>query len=95
LGNESRLWLLRLVDEQPRTVSALTEVTGMAQPLVSQHLRTLRQVGLLVAERHGKEVTYALADQHASHVVKDALFHAQQPARIDDPGTAQRTEQAL
>lgn len=86
LGNESRLGLLRLIDAEPRTVGALTEVTGMSQPLVSQHLRTLRLAGLVTASKAGKEVTYRLADLHVAHVVADALVHVQEPAAPADEG---------
>ena len=79
LGSESRLELLRVLGESPRTVSALVETTGMTQPLVSQHLRTLRQSGLVTAERRGKEVTYRVADLHVSHVIADALAHVSEP----------------
>ncbi|WP_226924740.1 ArsR/SmtB family transcription factor [Georgenia satyanarayanai] len=79
LGNESRLRLLRLVGQEPRTVGALVEVAAMSQPLVSQHLRTLRQAGLVAAQRSGREVVYSLADRHVEHVVDDALAHVQEP----------------
>jgi predicted transcriptional regulator len=42
LGNESRLRLLLLIGRESRTVGALAEASGLSQPLVSQHLRTLR-----------------------------------------------------
>lgn len=84
LGNESRLWLVRLLGGEPMTVSALTEATGMSQPLVSQHLRSLRQAGLVTAERRGKEMSYALADEHVTHVVTDALVHVQEPVSNDE-----------
>jgi DNA-binding transcriptional ArsR family regulator len=90
LGHESRLWLLRLVGQEPRTVSALTLATGMTQPLVSQHLRTLRQTGLVTAARKGKEVTYRLADEHVSHLVADALAHVREPGRPSRDGGASR-----
>jgi ArsR family transcriptional regulator, zinc-responsive transcriptional repressor len=80
LGNESRLLLLRLIGEEPRTVGSLTVATGLSQPLVSQHLRTLRQAGLVSATRSGKEVTYGIADRHVTHVIADALAHVQEPA---------------
>lgn len=80
LGSESRLWLLRLLGVQPRSVTALAEATGMTQPLVSQHLRTLRQAGLVTATRNGKELIYQVADEHVSHVVGDALAHVQEVA---------------
>ncbi|NDK33137.1 helix-turn-helix transcriptional regulator [Nesterenkonia sp. Hz 6-5] len=78
LGNESRLWLLQLIGHKPLTVGALVQATGMSQPLVSQHLRTLKQAGLVTADRHGKEVEYQLADHHVSHVIDDAIAHAQE-----------------
>ncbi|WP_210604707.1 ArsR/SmtB family transcription factor [Brevibacterium oceani] len=84
LGNESRLWLVRLLGGEPMTVSTLTEATGMSQPLVSQHLRSLRQAGLVTADRRGKEMTYSLADEHVAHVVADALVHVQEPVSDDE-----------
>jgi DNA-binding transcriptional ArsR family regulator len=82
LGSESRLGLLHMIGQEPRTVSALTGASGLSQPLVSQHLRTLRQAGLVTATRHGKEVIYRLADLHVSHVIADALAHVQEPAAV-------------
>lgn len=83
LGSESRLELLRLIAVEPRTVGSLVDATGMSQPLVSQHLRTLRQAGLAEASRDGKEVSYRLVDMHVAHLVADALVHVQEPATAD------------
>lgn len=82
LGHESRLQLLVLLNDHPHTVGALEGATGMSQPLVSQHLRLLRQSGLVTAERIGREVRYHVADRHVAHVVADALAHAREH---DDP----------
>ncbi|WP_022877356.1 helix-turn-helix transcriptional regulator [Microbacterium sp. B19] len=79
LGNESRLALVWLLSTGPLTVGALADKAGLSQPLVSQHLRTLRQAGLVTSEREGKEIRYALADQHVAHVVLDAIAHVQEP----------------
>ncbi|MDZ5078329.1 metalloregulator ArsR/SmtB family transcription factor [Nesterenkonia sp. HG001] len=78
LGNESRLQLLQLLGESPRTVGTLVEVTGMSQPLVSQHLRSLKQAGLVAADRHGKAMNYHLADDHVAHIVDDAIAHVEE-----------------
>jgi DNA-binding transcriptional ArsR family regulator len=80
LGNESRLRLLLLIGRESRTVGALAEASGLSQPLVSQHLRTLRNAGLVAAQRSGKEVGYEITDLHVSHVVSDALEHVREPA---------------
>lgn len=79
LGNESRLALVWLLSRERLTVGVLAERTGLSQPLVSQHLRTLRQSGLVSSEREGKEIRYALADQHVAHVVLDAIAHVTEP----------------
>lgn len=85
LGNESRLRLLVLIGREARTVGALAAASGLSQPLVSQHLRTLRGAGLVAARRSGKEVSYELTDLHVSHVVSDALDHVREtdPAATD------------
>ncbi|MFC6355920.1 ArsR/SmtB family transcription factor [Luethyella okanaganae] len=92
LGSESRLWLLRLLGGQPMTVGALAEATGMSQPLVSQHLRTLRQGGLVTAARSGKEVTYRVTDQHVTHMIADALAHVLEPT-VDEIDTEPSREE--
>ena len=94
LGSESRLALLRLVGEQPRTVGALAEAADMSQPLVSQHLRTLRDAGLVTAQRRGKEVTYQVADLHVSHVISDALAHVREPVASPEAESSHRKESA-
>lgn len=91
LGNESRLALVMLLQGEPRTVSSLVEETGLSQPLVSQHLRTLRDAGLVSGTRDGREVAYHLADHHVAHVVGDALIHVAESA-LPDSAAATRAD---
>lgn len=58
LSSSSRLRLLRALAEETSTVGRLAEVTGLSQPLVSQHLRMLRTAGLVAVERVGREAHY-------------------------------------
>ena len=67
-----------LLAEQERFVYQLIEVTGLSQPLVSSHLRVLRGARLVAVERHGREATYFLADQHVAHIVADAVQHSKE-----------------
>lgn len=78
LGNSSRLELLWLLSEGNRTVGELVEATGLSQPLVSQHLRTLRAAGLVTSSRNGRLVSNQVADRHVSHVVADAVAHVRE-----------------
>lgn len=58
LGDPTRLRVLQLLLERPRTVSELVEATGASQSKVSNHLACLRWCRLVDAERHGRHVTY-------------------------------------
>jgi DNA-binding transcriptional ArsR family regulator len=44
--------------ETDRSVSALAEHFQMSRPAVSQHLRILREAGLVTEERHGRQRRY-------------------------------------
>lgn len=59
-----------------RCVHELVEKLGVAQPLVSQHLRVLRGAGVGRGSRRGREIAYTLVDEHVAHIVADAVSHA-------------------
>lgn len=75
LGNEARLRILLQLSQAPASVTELVTHLGISQPLVSQHLRILRESDLVASEKQGKVVTYRLADDHVTHIVRDALAH--------------------
>jgi ArsR family transcriptional regulator len=79
LGAPVRLAIVHLLSTGPRCVHQLVDALGIAQPLVSQHLKTLRAARLVVAERDGREMRYRLADEHVAHIASDALLHVQEP----------------
>ena len=43
-----------------QSVTRLAEPFGMSRPAISQHLRVLRDVGLVTEQRHGRERQYRL-----------------------------------
>lgn len=47
----------------------------LSQSLVSHHLRLLRASRILRAERHGKQVFYAPADEHVRSVLSGMVAH--------------------
>lgn len=77
-----RLAVVEELARSPRCVHELVEVLEVSQPLVSQHLRVLRGAGLVTTGRRGREVEYALADEHVVHVVLDVLRHADEPRAV-------------
>lgn len=67
----------------PRCVHELKDALraggrDVSQPLLSQHLKVLRQAGLVTTTRRATEITYQLADNHVGHIVNDAIRHAQE-----------------
>jgi ArsR family transcriptional regulator, zinc-responsive transcriptional repressor len=80
-----RLALIEELAGGPCCVHELVDRLAVSQPLVSQHLRVLRTAGLVTAGRRGREVEYALADDHVSHVVLDLLRHADEPVPAGVP----------
>ncbi|HEX6967542.1 MAG TPA: metalloregulator ArsR/SmtB family transcription factor [Micromonosporaceae bacterium] len=61
-----------------RCVHELVERLGVAQPLVSQHLRVLRGAGVVKGTRRGREIAYSLVDDHIAHIVADAVNHVRE-----------------
>jgi ArsR family transcriptional regulator, zinc-responsive transcriptional repressor len=76
LANPHRIAIVRALQDEPRCVHELVGALGVSQPLVSQHLRVLRAVGLVRPRRRGKEIVYSLGDEHVARIVHDAVVHA-------------------
>jgi rhodanese-related sulfurtransferase/DNA-binding transcriptional ArsR family regulator len=66
-ASPSRLELLDLLSQGPRTVEALARQTGQSAATTSHHLQVLRRARLVNAEKAGLYVTYRLADLQVSH----------------------------
>ncbi|MGB3687245.1 MAG: metalloregulator ArsR/SmtB family transcription factor [Ornithinimicrobium sp.] len=82
LSSEARLSIVQRLIQAPACVHEMVDDVGLSQPLVSQHLRVLRSLDLVRGTRRGKEIVYALADDHVGHIVTDALAHGvETPAR--------------
>ena len=61
-SDPSRLSILEALREGPLTVSEIIKVTGLTQSNASNHLRCLRDCGLVSAESEGRQVSYRLSD---------------------------------
>jgi ArsR family transcriptional regulator len=77
LAAPSRVQILGRLKEGPCSVGALAAAVGMESSAVSHQLRSLRQLGLVVGERRGKQVIYELHDSHVAEFLDQAIFHVQ------------------
>ncbi len=60
LGVDTRIKIIRLLSEKCLCVGALSKRLGITPGAVSQHLRILRSVGLVISEKRGYFVHYCL-----------------------------------
>ncbi|WNV83376.1 metalloregulator ArsR/SmtB family transcription factor [Umezawaea sp. Da 62-37] len=92
-----RIAIVLQLQEAERCVHELVDALGVAQPLISQHLRVLKAAGVVSGERHGREVVYRLVDEHLAHIVVDAVIHVEEGGAAIRPvvagvGETDRTE---
>jgi len=86
LGVKSRLQILRLLSNHgplgSKRIAELLEITTAA---VSQHLKVLKQAGLVVDERQGYRIPYHLhrknMRQYRKHFIKVLAFRGRQEER--------------
>jgi DNA-binding transcriptional ArsR family regulator len=77
LATPSRVRILACLREGPAAVGALADAVEMEPSAVSHQLRMLRHLGLVVGERRGKQVIYALHDDHVAALLDEAVYHTE------------------
>jgi hypothetical protein len=85
LGDSTRLRLLGLIAERPRSATELAEAVAVGAPTVSHHLDKLARARLVTVERAGQRRIYSLNS--------DTLAAFSRIARPESPG-AERNEEA-
>jgi len=75
-----RIAIVLQLRHAPCCVHDLVDLLDLPQPLISQHLRVLKEAGVVHGERRGREVVYSLVDDHLAHIVVDAVAHAEEGA---------------
>jgi DNA-binding transcriptional ArsR family regulator len=63
LADPNRIMILYELSAASKNVSELCASLGMSQPLVSRHLKTLRERRMVTTERRGTIIIYSLADE--------------------------------
>ncbi|WP_096198929.1 ArsR/SmtB family transcription factor [Bacillus sp. FJAT-45350] len=76
LGDKTRLTMVALLKDSECCVCEFVEIFEMSQPSVSQHLRKLRDLGLVKEQRKGQWVFYSLDKENVLYsLIKDLLIH--------------------
>jgi DNA-binding transcriptional ArsR family regulator len=75
LSTASRVRILSRLRTGDCPVGDLSAELEMEQPAVSHQLRILRDLGLVVGTRTGRQVVYGLFDSHVASLLDEALRH--------------------
>jgi DNA-binding transcriptional ArsR family regulator len=72
LGDPTRLRILELLLDGPRTVRELIDHLGCSRSRVSNHLACLRWCGFAEADRSGRMAIYSIRDQRVAGILDAA-----------------------
>ncbi len=81
LSVESRVRMVRLLHDHQLCVNALARRLGISAAAVSQHLRVLREAGLVAPERRGLHMHYRV-NAEALRQCDELLHHLMTPRKI-------------
>ena len=70
LSDPTRVRILELLAEQPRTVTELVQLLGVAQGRISSHLSCLRWCGYVEGQVDGRYNRYRLVDERVREIVR-------------------------
>ena len=91
LAAPSRVLILSRLAAGACGVTELAAEVEMSQPAVSQQLRVLRYLGIVVGTREGRRVVYELHDDHVRSLLAEAVSHVEH-VRLGASAAAGRTQ---
>lgn len=81
-GDGTRLQILQQIAGGPVCICDLTPLVGLTQPAVSQHLKRLKEAGMVTGEKEGRWTYWSLEETHPLHgVLVDLLSRLPAPER--------------
>ncbi len=69
LAHPARLRIMARLREAECCVAQATECLGVSQPNASQHLKALREAGLIAGKRQGTRICYRIADERIAAIL--------------------------
>ena len=78
LADATRVRLILALRDGEQSVNHLAKLVDKTPAAVSQHLAKLRLARIVPTRQEGQRVFYRLENEHASKLVTDAIFQAEQ-----------------
>ncbi|GAB3338600.1 hypothetical protein GCM10027429_23990 [Marivirga atlantica] len=77
-GNEVRLKILFLLDKESKMCPCdLSDILGMTVPAISQHLRKLKDAGLVETNKVGQTIFYSISE--SNNLILNPIFKLLEP----------------
>lgn len=67
LGHETRLTMLKILDDHDCCVCEFVEIFQATQPSISQHISKLKDSGLIKEERRGQWIFYSINEENVHY----------------------------
>lgn len=77
-GDSTRVKILFVLFEAEMCVCDIAQLLGMTQSAISHQLKILKQSRLVKNRREGKQVFYALADDHVRTIIRQGREHIEE-----------------
>ena len=77
-ADSTRIKILVALIRSERCVGEIADALTISQPAVSYQLRILKQSKLVRSRREGKQIWYALADDHVKTIIQMAKEHLEE-----------------
>ena len=77
-GDSTRIKILYVLFEAEMCVCDIAQLLNMTQSAISHQLRILKQNHLIKYRREGKNMIYALADDHVKTIINCAIEHIEE-----------------
>ncbi len=75
LSDCTRVKIINALDKQELCVCDICQLLNMTKSAVSHQLQKLKELNLIKSRRQGKQVFYALADEHVKQVFEISTNH--------------------
>lgn len=87
LAHPKRLEIIHLIRDRELPVSDIHTMLDLPQANISQHLMVLREAGVVVSHRKGKQIYYSLSSNNfikASDLIRSVLIEKHKNSKLSD-----------
>ena len=77
-GDSTRIRILFALFDEERCVTDIAKALAITQSAISHQLKILKQSKLIKSRRDGKQIYYALADDHVRSIIDQGLEHVEE-----------------